>query len=349
MFFQYYKKVSELKLSLKEHFSLIRLYINISRSLVEKLKRANENCVELENLDVSMYYKYEALSQNFIDEINNDVNLSLEFWNSFRTPLKEPNKKVDFNKVFELTDKIRITKNNIENMWNNLLQIYGGVNDFFQLYMEYIEQINDDDLKKRDLEALKRKNDNLGEHINLNFYSILFSKETGIIIANGDKGSEGIIKLANNEIGNIFKYKPIDLIGNNISILMPKIFATNHSKYIERYFKIGEKKFIDKSAFNSFGKDKNNCIIKIKLALKLFPILNENIYFIALIVRENVDDIILLDDKFDIQGMSLKIMKILNINNKSVFQDNEIPFYVICKKFLNFYNIFLRGKKRYII
>ena len=89
-----------------------------------------------------MYYKYEALSQNFIDEINNDVNLSLEFWNSFRTPLKEQNKKVDFNKVFELTDKIRITKNNIENMWNNLLKIYGGVNDFFQLYTEYIEQIN---------------------------------------------------------------------------------------------------------------------------------------------------------------------------------------------------------------
>ena len=144
----YYKKVSELKLSLKEYFSLIRLNINISRALVEKLKPSNENCVELEKLDVSMYYKYEALSQNFIDEITNDVNLSLEFWNSFRTPLKEPNKKVDFNKVFELTDKIRITKKNIENIWNNLLQIYGGVNDFFHLYLEYIDQINDDDLKK---------------------------------------------------------------------------------------------------------------------------------------------------------------------------------------------------------
>ena len=94
---------------------------------------------------------------------------------------------------------------------------------------------------------MKKKNDNFGEHINLNFYFILFSKETGIIIANGDKGNEGVIKLANNEIGNIFKYKSIDLIGNNISILMPKIFATNHSKYVERYFNIGEKKFIDKS------------------------------------------------------------------------------------------------------
>ena len=36
-------------------------------------------------------------------------------------------------------------------MWNKLFKIYGGVNEFFALYLEYVEQINDDDLKKRDL------------------------------------------------------------------------------------------------------------------------------------------------------------------------------------------------------
>jgi hypothetical protein len=44
--------------------------------------------------------------------------------------------------------------------------------------------------------------------------------------------------------------------------------------------------------------------------------------------------------------MSLKLKKILNINNKSLFQDNEIPFYVICRKFVNFYSIFFQGKKK---
>jgi hypothetical protein len=42
-------------------------------------------------------------------------------------------------------------------------------------------------------------------------------------------------------------------------------------------------------------------------------------------------------------------MKILNIENTYLFQDNDIPFYVICKKFVNFYNIFLRNKKNIII
>jgi hypothetical protein len=39
-------------------------------------------------------------------------------------------------------------------------------------------------------------------------------------------------------------------------------------------------------------------------------------------------------------------MKILNIGNKNLFQENEIPFYVICRKFVNFYSIFLQRVKK---
>ena len=87
---------------------------------------------------------------------------------------------------------------------------------------------------------MRRKNDSFGDHMNNNFYSVLFNKDTGIIIANGDKGSEGIIELSNKEIENIFKYKTIDLKGMNLTSLMPKLFSKDHSKYIEDYFKIGE-------------------------------------------------------------------------------------------------------------
>ena len=341
----YFHKVSDLKLSAKEEFSCIRLNIIISNTLVETLKSSNEQCVSLENLDVSMYYKYDDLSQNFVDEISNDVNLSLEFWKNFRAALKDNTKKVDFNKIFQLTDKIRITKRNIEVMWNELLNIYGGVNVYFKLFSEYIEQINDDDLKKRDLESLKRKNDNYTDHIGQNYYSILFNKETVILIANGDKGSEGVIELSNKEIENVFKYRPMDIKGMNLTSLMPKLFAKKHSKYIEKYFKIGEKKIVDRNDYKTYGKDKSNSIIKLRLAVKLFPILNENIYFVGLILKENIDDLIIMDENFNISGMSSKLMKILNIENKFLFQENEIPFYAICRKFINFYNVFLNIKK----
>ena len=95
----YYKKVSELKLDLREKYSLIRLGIQISRTLIEKFKHSNEKCINPENLDVSIYYKYEELSLNFLDGITNDVNLSLEFWKEFQEPYKEVNKQIDFNMI----------------------------------------------------------------------------------------------------------------------------------------------------------------------------------------------------------------------------------------------------------
>ena len=65
---------------------------------------------------------------------------------------------------------------------------------------------------------------NTDDHINIDFYSIFFNKEVGIILANADKLSEGLIQLLNNEIENIFKYKSIYLKGINISFFMPKFF-----------------------------------------------------------------------------------------------------------------------------
>jgi len=117
------------------------------------------------------------------------------------------------------------------------------VNNFFELYSEYVEQINDDDLKKRDLEGIRRKNDASNDHLNNKFYSLLFNQSTGIIIVNGDKDKIGTIEFSNKEVENIFKYKTFNLKGMNLNNLMPKIFEKEHSKYMENYFKVGEKNY----------------------------------------------------------------------------------------------------------
>ena len=341
----YFQKIAAFNLSYKEYFTYMRLKIKISRTLVQDLKRSDEETVSLKNLDISMYYKYDSLSQEFIEEITNDIELSLEFWKIFKRYSKDISFKINFNKVFKLTDKIQTTKKTIEKMWNDLLNIYNGVNEYFELYNDYIEQINDDDLKKRELDSLKRRKMDFHEHLTNNYYSILFNKDTGIIIANGDIGNEGIIKHCNKKIENIFNYKISDLKDVNVTKLMPKLFEQHHNKYIERFFTMGERQYIESKDFKTYGKDKNNSIIQIQLALKLLPIINYNVFFVGLIVKENIDDIILIDKNFIIQGMSSKLMKILNIENHYLFQENDIPFYVICKKFVNFYNIFLRNKK----
>jgi hypothetical protein len=38
--------------------------------------------------------------------------------------------------------------------------------------------------------------------------------------------------------------------------------------------------------------------------------LNENVYFIGIFSKGNIDDTIYIDNKFNIQGMSIKLMKL---------------------------------------
>ena len=57
-----------------------------------------------------MYYKYDDLSQNLIDEIKNDIELSLDFGKTYKKYAKDPTFNINFNKVFRLTDKIRTSK-----------------------------------------------------------------------------------------------------------------------------------------------------------------------------------------------------------------------------------------------
>ena len=339
-----YQKTSNLKLNSLEKFASERLKFQINKIIRENLKPFSDQNINLENIDISMYYKYVSISHNFFEEISKEMELSLEFWRDFKKYSMLRNYKIDYNRVFRLTDQIKTTQENVVKMWEELLKIYNGVNEYFYFYNDYIDQIIDDNLKKKDLDSLRRKNDAMVDNINSNYYMVLFHKETGIIIANADKGSEGIIKHCNKKIPKIFNYKISELKGENVTILMPKLFELEHSGYIKNYFQKGSNKYAEKQDFKTFAKDKYNSIIQVKLGLKLFPILNYNVFMAAVIVKESMDDMIILDKDFNIQGVSQKLSKILNLNSDSFFQINKVPFYSFCKKFINFYNMFLKNK-----
>jgi hypothetical protein len=125
---------------------------------------------------------------------------------------------------------------------------------------------------------------------------------------------------------------------------MPKMFEKIHKGFLERYFDIGEKKRVDKS-FKSFAKDRDNCLLPVRLYVKVFPLLNESIFYCGMATKEQLDDVILIDNKFNIQAITRKLVQKFDLDNKNVFQENDIPFYIICRKFIHFYKIFLKGTK----
>lgn len=70
--------------------------------------------------------------------------------------------------------------------------------------------------------------------------AIIDSAIDGIISIN----SRGIIQTINKATNRLFDYEEDELIGQNISILMPEPWHSNHDKYIENYKKTGHKKIM---------------------------------------------------------------------------------------------------------
>lgn len=65
-----------------------------------------------------------------------------------------------------------------------------------------------------------------------------------------------------------------------------------------------------------------------------------------MLLLDKVDDIILLDQNFIIQGLSKKIKERFTIlDNKILFIYNDFPFYMICKNFISFYKTFFKENK----
>ena len=338
------KKVSQLKLTSNEYYSFCRIKIKIRNYLVQNLKEKNKPIYSLEELNSSFYFKYQDLAKELVQEITNDSNSSLNFWNT----LKNTKNSLNYNEIFKLTEIIGKTKLKISKLFKKLFNIYNGVNGIFELYSNYVDIINNDFTTKRNLDLIKKKYEKITlDKLNINYFNSLFGKDTGIIIGSGDLGQEGKIITYNKIITDIFGYNNDELKGKNCTILMPKLLSDIHNSFIERYFQIGKRDILGKKSFKSFAKDKDNNIFMVKMALNLFPVLNESVLFILMLIKEKIEDLILIDNNFNIQGMTNQLMQKFNIENKELFKMYDIPFYSICPEFVRLYKnmIIVKNKK----
>ena len=92
-----------------------------------------------------------------------------------------------------------------------------------------------------DIEPLKQIEDKLKESKAL-ANAILETTVDGMITINTD----GTIQSFNKAAENIFEYKEEEVIGENVSMLMPTPHRQNHDQYINNYLETGEKQIIGK-------------------------------------------------------------------------------------------------------
>ena len=87
----------------------------------------------------------------------------------------------------------------------------------------------------------------------------------------------GIIESVNPAVTNMFGYEKAELIGQNISILMPEPDRSNHDQYIENYHNTGKGKIIGKGR-EVIGKRKNNTLFPFLLSISEVVLENKKIF-----------------------------------------------------------------------
>lgn len=120
----------------------------------------------------------------------------------------------------------------------------------------------------------------------------------GIITIN----NRGIVESINPSAATLFDYAPEEVIGNNISILMPEPDRSNHDHYIDRYQKTKVPHIIGIGREVS-GKKKNGEIFPFRLAVSEV-VLNDRIIYTGIIhdlseVKEAEEKIIELNKKLE--------------------------------------------------
>lgn len=76
--------------------------------------------------------------------------------------------------------------------------------------------------------------------LQLRLEAIVESAVDGIIVID----SLGIIENVNPAVEKLFGYKPYEVIGRNVKMLMPEAYSSQHDGYLERYRKTGEARII---------------------------------------------------------------------------------------------------------
>ena len=92
----------------------------------------------------------------------------------------------------------------------------------------------------------------------------------------------GIVIHSNDELQGILGFERRDVIGKNISSIMPRPIGKVHDRFVHRYFETAKPTVIDIKR-QLFGKCKDGYIRSVELIVKVYPNLTDKIVFIGFI------------------------------------------------------------------
>lgn len=266
----------ENKPNLQEDFAIFRYKLIIEDEMIEADIRNSDSI----GINVNQMVKFQNRYVGFVSTIESAVRLHGDFWRE----LTEDNP--DIKKLQNLGSMITNIIEDCKRQFDKLNDINPNHSRLLETYGWFLKDVvnNENDGQRvldRSQKLNKSVNRSIDENANIKFEE---SAGTSIITISGNYKLMGTIINVNNGIRNLLGYKPQEVIGEKVDMIMPKIFADSHPKLLMKYFNDSAERPLNIER-TVYAMNKKGYIIPCTLLAKILPSLEKGIQIVGFLKR----------------------------------------------------------------
>lgn len=219
----------------------------------------------------------------------------------------------------ETARMISVAKSN----YQKLLKLNSKNSNALRMYGHFLASLNNfSDIGQRYLQKAEMQDEAQNKNVNANVINSLtqplsfFDNDNLIISVSGDFETIGEIQKVNSVACTLLGYLQAELVGRNISLLIPPPFADNHDENMRKYHEVGTYNIIDSPSLVLYFANKSGHIFEARLLVKVVPNDGSPPFFMAIIKPTNPNyEVILMNIDNVITGFSQRCSDFFELSN----------------------------------
>ena len=305
--------IREMDLDISQEFILYLLKEYCNDNIVklsEKSETRFKQEVQWSCVNMLNFLKYDKYCNDLIRFIFICSDIKKQLWKTLQMT------EIYVEDVFEIGNLYYSTKEKLMKKWEIVNEISSERphSEILNIFCNFLLKICNDDLESEKILEKKHKfSFAVGDELFMN----RFKNDTGVIVIDGNRHSKnlGVINYLNKAFLKMVNFnKKHELIGTNISSLMPSIIGNLHNELIIKYYEKGRSNLLKKTQSNLCILTKEKYLVPIHLLVSLLPSCGTNVDGIAILRRKQREDEIIITDYMGIiNSMTKSISDLLNL------------------------------------
>ena len=234
--------------------------------------------IEVEGLDLPKIITVQNQVAMFVKIMHEAVTDQLKFWKE----LKE--EKPSIRKLLSIGATIRSISEDIDSKFKSIILLDKLSLETLTTYRHYLKFVTNNERKAKKIFEMMIE---CKRQIKLKKNQFNATMDECIILVSGNKSNFAEIQKVGKQVNSFFGYKPKELIGNNVRILLPEHIGKIHDKLMKGYF-IKDKKTVMDKVRVVFGRRKDGALVALKLRLKVLPSIMDGIRLIGLLSTTDI-------------------------------------------------------------